>query len=220
MCCYDGAFLDAPEEQFLHELVAKVPQLRAKLPAVYIVDGYWDGQYLGRKTATRPHEYRNPQFPAHFARTRCVFADEVGFCELEKFARERGQHPWSFKPSVCWLFPMQESDGRPEAPVADQREDPFQLPDYPGYETIVNCGRHDETGRPWTEALAAERAWLAQAHSLPILGSPGNTVEELLGTPYCAAPEAPPSSASISSSASSQSSASPPGANPRCSPRK
>jgi len=160
MCCYDGAFLEAQEEQFLHELLAKVPQLRAKLPDPYIVDGYWDGEYLGRKTAARPHEYRNAQFPAHFTRTRCVFADAVGLCELEKFARARGQHPWTFKPSVCWLFPMQESAGQPVAPVADQREDPFQLADYPGYETIVNCGRHDAAGRPWPEALAAEGAWL------------------------------------------------------------
>jgi hypothetical protein len=180
MCCYDGAYLDPQEEQFLHELVAKVPQLRAHLPETYIVDGDWNGEPLGRKTATRPHPYRNPQFPAHFMRTRCVFADEIGFCTLEKFARHRGQHPWTFKPSVCWLFPMQETDGEPAAPVADPRADPYQLPDYPGYATVVGCGRHDPAGRPWTEALARERAWLAQAKSLPILGSEGHSVDELL----------------------------------------
>ncbi len=173
-------FLEPEEELFLHELIAKVPQLRARLPETYIVDGYWDGEYFGRKTATRPHDYRNPQFPVHFTRTRCVFADEAGFCELEKFARARGRHPWTFKPSVCWLFPMQESGGKPKAPVADRRQDPFQLPDYPGYETVVNCGRHDPAGRPWKQALAGERAWLAQAPSLPVLGSPGNSVDELL----------------------------------------
>jgi hypothetical protein len=193
MCCYDGAFLDPQEEQFLHELVAKVQQLRAHLPQVYIVDGYWDGEYLGRKTATRPHAYRNPQFPAHFTRTRCVFADAAGWCELEKFARLRGQHPWTFKPSVCWLFPMQESDGKAEAPIADARKDPYQLPDYPGYATVVPCGRHDAAGRPWKQVLAAERAWLGQARSLPILGSPGNSVDELLaagaaGNPAADAP--------------------------------
>jgi hypothetical protein len=180
MCCYDGAYLDSQEEQFLHELVAKVPQLRAALPDPYVVDGYWNGESLGRKTATRPHEYRNPQFPAHFMRTRCVFADAIGFCTLEKFARDRGQHPWTFKPSVCWLFPMQESQGEPEAPVADPREDPHQAPGYPGYATVVSCGRHDPAGRPWTQALARERAWLAQAKSLPVLGSKGHSVDELL----------------------------------------
>ena len=180
MCCHDGAYLDPEEEQFLHELVAKVPQLRAGLPAQFIEDGYWDGELLGRKTATRPHEYRNPGFPAHFPRTRCVFADAVGFCRLETFARARGQHPWTFKPSVCWLFPMQESRGQPQAPIADPRADPHRLPDYPGYATVVPCGRHDPAGRPWSVALAREREWLAQARSLPILGSPGHSVDELL----------------------------------------
>ncbi len=191
MCCHDGAYLDPQEEQFLHELVAKVPQLRAQLPDTYIVDGYWNGEPLGRKTATRPQEYRNPQFPAHFTRTRCVFADEIGFCTLEKFARHRGQHPWTFKPSVCWLFPMQESEGEPEAPLADPRQDPYRLADYPGYATVVSCGRHDPAGRPWTEALARERAWLAQAKSLPILGSAGHSVDELLADCPSAEPPAP-----------------------------
>ncbi len=193
MCCYDGAFLEPQEEQFLQELVAKVPPLRARLPDPFIVDGFWDGEYLGRKTATRPQVYRNAQFPAHFTRTRCVFADETGWCELEKFARARGQHPWSFKPAVCWQFPMQEAAGEPEAPVADNRKDPHRLADYPGYATLVPCGRHDPAGRPWTEALAAERAWLAQAKALPILGSAGNSVAELLaaGSGDDQDPEAP-----------------------------
>jgi Protein of unknown function (DUF3109) len=182
MCCYDGAYLDPQEERFLHELVAKVPQLRDRLPDTYVVEGSWNGELLGRKTATRPHEYRNPLYPAHFTRTRCVFADESGFCTLETFARSRGQHPWTFKPSVCWLFPMQESEGEPAAPVADPRADPHQLPDYPGYATVVGCGRHDPAGRPWTEALARERAWLAQVKSLPILGSAGHSVDELLAS--------------------------------------
>ena len=113
------------------------------------------------EAATRPHAYRNPRFPAHFTRTRCVFADGQFCLKLEKFARSRAQHPWTFKPSVCWLFPMQESAGKPVAPVADQREDPFQLADYPGYETIVNCGRHDAAGR--LDRSAGGRAGLVGA---------------------------------------------------------
>jgi len=180
MCCHDGAYLEPQEERFLQELVAKVPALRARLPDPFIIDGYWNGEALGRKTATRPHDYRNPRFPAHFTRTRCVFADAIGFCELEKFARARGQHPWTFKPSVCWLFPLQATGGAPEAPLADARKDPYRAAGYPGYATVVSCGRHDAEGHPWSEALAAERAWLAQAKSLPVLGAAGNSVDELL----------------------------------------
>ena len=181
MCCYDGVYLEPREEAFLRELVAKVPQLREGLPEEFIVDGWWNGEYLGRKTAVRPQEYRNPEFPAHFTRTRCVFSDAQGYCRLESFARARGQHPWTFKPSVCWMFPLHDSeDGVPEPPPVDPADDPFRTETYPGHTTTTYCGRHQPGGRPWREALAAEIDYLKRAPSLPLLGSPGYTVGELL----------------------------------------
>jgi hypothetical protein len=179
-CCYDGVYLLPAEEAFLRELVQCVPQLRAALPAEFIVDGYWGGEHMGRKTATRPHEYRSPDYPAHFARTRCVFADDVGFCELEKFARGRGQHPWTFKPTTCWMFPLQDDAGEPAAPVRSEADDPYHTPEYPGYATCVPCGHQDPRGKPWREALRNEIAYLQQAPQLPLLGTPGHTVAELL----------------------------------------
>ena len=86
-CCYDGVYLLPAEEKFLRELVARGPALREAVPAEFIVDGYWGGAFFGRKTATRPHDYRSADYPAHFSRTRCVFADVKGYCELEKLAR-------------------------------------------------------------------------------------------------------------------------------------
>lgn len=176
------------EEAFLRELVSKVPALREALPEEFIIDGWWDGELLGRKTATRPHEYRSPDFPAHFTRTRCVFADGQGYCRLESFARQRGQHPWTFKPATCWLFPLQEQDGKPESPVRRSSDDPFRTEGYPGYANFVPCGTHDQKGAPWRKALAAEIRYLGQAASLPLLGSPGHSVNELLAvTSSCAA---------------------------------
>ena len=180
MCCYDGVYLEPQEEQFLHELVARLPALRAHLPAEYIVEGYWNGEHLGRKTATRPQEYKSSAFPAHFTRTRCVFGDAQGFCELEKLARSRGQHPWTFKPAVCWQFPLHETDGEPEPPPMHGRDDPHRTKGYPGYSTIVPCGRHTPDGKPWREAIRGELDYLAAASELPILGSPGHTVDDLL----------------------------------------
>ena len=179
-CCYDGVYLRPTEEQFLRELVARVPGLRDVLPEEFIVDGYWAGALLGRKTATRPHDYRSGDYPAHFSRTRCVFADAKGYCELEKLARANGMHPWSFKPATCWMFPLQEEDGKPAAPVSGPEDDPYHTEEYPGYATCVPCGRNDETGRPWHEALREEIQYLAAASQLPLLGSPGHTVDELL----------------------------------------
>lgn len=181
MCCYDGVYLEPQEEAFLRELVARLPELAAKLPHEFIVEGWWNGRHLGRKTATRPHAYRNPDFPAHFTRTRCVFADAQGFCELEKLARGRGQHPWTFKPATCWLFPLHEDDGEPEPPPRAPVDDPYRQPGYPGYSTFVHCGRHDPAGRPWQEALLRETHYLVQAQQLPLLNSPGHTLDDLLG---------------------------------------
>jgi hypothetical protein len=181
MCCYDGAYLLEGEEAFLAELLARVPALREAIPDPFVVDGFWNGEKLGRKTATRPHDSRGAEFPAHFARTRCVFADEAGFCRLESFARSRGQHPWTFKPAICWLHPLQEEHGEPVAPVASPEKDPYREPGYPGYASFTSCGRHRADGRPWREALRAEIGYLRAARQLPLLGSPGHTVDELLG---------------------------------------
>jgi hypothetical protein len=159
-CCYDGVYLQPGEERELRDLVAREPALRARLPAEFIVDGYWDGKLLGRKTATRPHAYRSPDFPAHFAPTRCVFADVVGFCELQKLALAQGLHPWAYKPTTCWMFPLQDDDGVPAAPVANPEEDPYATDNYPGYANFVPCGRHDAQGRPWRDALQQEIAYL------------------------------------------------------------
>lgn len=159
-CCYDGVYLQADEERDLRNLVAREPALRARVPEEFIVDGYWNGKQLGRKTATRAHEYRSADFPAHFARTRCVFADDAGYCELQKLALEKKMHPWSFKPTTCWMFPLQDDDGVPAAPVASPEEDPYATPGYPGFANFVPCGRHDAQGRPWREALQKEIAYL------------------------------------------------------------
>lgn len=179
-CCYDGVYLMQGEEQFLRELVQHLPALAAKLPAEFIVDGHWDGEYMGRKTATRPQSYAAADFPAHFTRTRCVFSDARGYCELEKFAREGGQHPWSYKPTTCWMFPLQDEDGEPSAPVNGPEDDPYRTTGYAGYASCVPCGRHEAGGRPWREALAREVDYLEQAVQLPLLNSPGHTVGELL----------------------------------------
>jgi len=180
-CCYDGVYLQPGEEAFLRELVQRLPALAAKVPAEFVVDGYWDGEFMGRKTATRPETYSAADFPAHFTRTRCVFGDSRGYCELEKFAREGGQHPWSYKPTTCWMFPLQDEDGAPSTPVSGPEDDPYRTADYPGYASCLPCGRHQtQGGRPWRESLAREVAYLEQATQLPLLGSPGHTVDELL----------------------------------------
>lgn len=180
MCCHDGVYLMAGEEEFLKELVARVPDLRAAIPQNFIEDGFWNGTFYGRKTVTRPYEYQSSQFPAHFPRTRCVFGDADGLCELEKFARRRGNHPWSFKPAACWLFPLSAENGSPVPPPMDPTLDPYYQPGYPGYVSAVPCGRHDPMGQPWWETLRMEVEYLDAAKGLPVLGSLGHMLKDLL----------------------------------------
>jgi hypothetical protein len=171
MCCHDGVYLSAEEERRLKQLVDSTPALRARLPAEYVVDGWWNGHPLGRKTATRPHAYRNTEWPAHFPRTRCVFADEAGRCELQKLGLQRKRHAWRYKPFTCWMFPLDERDGRALPPSADPAGDPYRTAQYPGFVSVVPCGRHDPEGQPWQRALARELQHFDEVKTLAEFGS-------------------------------------------------
>ena len=173
MCCHDGVYLDEGEERRLRALVERTPQLRARLPAEYIVDAWIDGEQAGRKTAVRPHAYRNPAWPAHFARTRCVFADEAGLCELQKLGLARHQHPWRYKPFTCWMFPLglDADTGAVEQPETDPADDPAAGPGYPGFVTVIPCGRHDPEGEPWWQVLSGELAHFDAVRGQPGYGS-------------------------------------------------
>jgi len=105
-------------------------------------------------------------------------------------ARSRGQHPWTFKPTTCWMFPLQDDDGDFVEPVRNTADDPYVTSDYPGYASCVPCGRHDPAGVPWRQSLAREIQYFEAAPELPLFGTTGHTVEELLagtGGQPCAA---------------------------------
>jgi hypothetical protein len=171
MCCHDGVYLSPIEERRLRRLVESTPELKARLPDEYVIEGWWNGKRLGRKTATRPHTYANPDYPGHFPRTRCVFADEIGLCELQKLGLRRRQHPWRYKPFTCWMFPLDEQDGQAVPPSPESGEDPYQAPGYPGFVSVVPCGRHDPNGATWERALSGELEHFEAVKSLPQRGS-------------------------------------------------
>ena len=155
MCCYDGVYLGPGEEAALAATVRDHPAAFPVLPAAFVVDGAWKG-VPGRKTAVRAHAYRAPGFPAHFARTRCVFALADGRCSLQVLAEALGEHPWARKPRACWLHPLHETPAGLVPPPVDPAADRDRWPGYPGFVSFTECGRHRPDGRPWSEVLEPE----------------------------------------------------------------
>jgi hypothetical protein len=155
-CCYDGAYLSAEDEQRIQAVLSEEAAFFAFLPDPPIVLGQWRDQTPGRKTATQPFDYTSVDFPAHFTRTRCVFAQENGRCSLQVIAVRRGKHPWTYKPTACWAHPLHVSPSGLEPPPVQQAADPDRCEGYPGFSTFTPCGQHRADGRPWREVFAEE----------------------------------------------------------------
>jgi hypothetical protein len=168
MCCHDGAWLEPDEVQPLRARLFRAR--RERWPALaHVPERALVRLESGTKTATQPHVYRRV-LPAHFPPTRCVFALPDARCGLQVAATEAGEHPWAWKPRACWMHPLREGAGpdgapRPLPPPRDPHGDWDRAPDYPGYVSHTECGRHREDGLPWEEALSGELArWRATRH--------------------------------------------------------
>ena len=193
MCCYDGVYVGEEEAAVLRALAARegaffrAAGLELPPPAAVVVEGVWEGEDSGQKTAVRPHPFarRVAGYPGHFADTACVFLLADGRCALQALAVERGRHPWYYKPFGCWqhpiaVVPAAEAPGvavaaapAGAAPAVvrldDETTDPYRLPDYDGYVTRTWCGRTAPAGRPASEVLSAELAFLGAIAGRPLL---------------------------------------------------
>jgi hypothetical protein len=163
ICCYDGVYLLEDEEDMLKTTVQRYPEYFQHLPEEFVVDGNWLDIQVGRKTAVKPYAYTFKDFPAHFEHTRCVFALESGLCSLQKAATELDFHPWKFKPTACWSFPLRIQNGKVSNPPAQEEQDPdFIDENYPGYSKFVPCGKHHDDGTSWYQHYQQELLYLKQ----------------------------------------------------------
>lgn len=154
-CCYDGVYLTAEDEKRIAEAREISPTLFSFLPTNPVVKSSWQGHEPGRKTATKPWTYLAEDFPDHFTKTRCVFALDDGRCSLQVLAVTRSEHPWTYKPTACWLHPLKATQNKLIPPPVAQAEDPDAQEGYPGYVTYTPCGQLEET-KPWRETFSAE----------------------------------------------------------------
>jgi len=154
-CCYDGVYLTPDDEIRIKSAIGLCADFFSFLPIFPIVESSWRDHGSGMKTSTRPWDYVSPDFPPHFSKTRCVFAISDGRCSLQIFAIQRGEHPWSYKPTACWMHPLRLGSGGLVPPSISQDNDPDSYDDYPGYVTYTPCARLSNDA-PWREVFREE----------------------------------------------------------------
>ena len=156
MCCHDGVWLSEEDLEKIQEAKA-LGNSDFFFPEESVVMSKWSDGDFYPKTAVREFNYLNPNWPEHFPRTRCAFADDQGLCGLELLARSRGENPWRYKPQACWLHPLTEKDGELLPPPFSKDEDPYNLGlEYPGFSTQTPCGSHQKEGDIWHLVLFEE----------------------------------------------------------------
>jgi len=143
-CCYDGVHLSGEEAAYVEKIA------ESDLGEMMDVDGLVIPVERGLKTATRVAEEGElaDDFPQHFAKTRCVFLDKDGLCELQKLAIWQGVHPWVHKPLTCWMHPLVlipagKWEERPVLTIVNSQNDPQRKQSYAGYASCTHCGRKD-----------------------------------------------------------------------------
>lgn len=165
MCCYDGVYLDRETEDLLQFILKDQSawfRQHGIDPSRAITDGQWNGKLAGRKTATIPYEFSSAvsNYPHHFNDTSCVFRMMDGKCALQVLAMEQKLHPWSYKPSACWLHPIHIDQGRIR--IYDKKDDPYRSEDYPGFQSWTTCGAAVCDGQAAYIVLAAELTYLSE----------------------------------------------------------
>lgn len=186
MCCHDGVFLNDRDEERIQAAIIGNPKLFEFLPPVPVIDAerpLEDGSTEpARRTAVAPYEYKNPEFPQHFSRTRCVFALPDHRCSLQVAASEQGEDPWKYKPRACWMHPIAFTfAGDAVAPAVHTRDDIARTKNYPGYYSYTECGRHrplPQKGAPWRETLSLEVKRLSEEGIYVYDLLPGRLIDE------------------------------------------
>lgn len=158
-CCYDGVYATKEEEDRIRALRKKAPAYFAAVPEDFTEDGEWGFLFHGKRTKLRAHDYTKPDYPAHFGKTKCVLALPNGECAPQRAGADLGYHPWRFKPSICWKFPLIGlfNDNAMEKPHYFGEPDPHAYDDTQrGYLSFLPCATVDENGLSWKQVYRHE----------------------------------------------------------------
>lgn len=158
-CCYDGVYATQAEEMAIKQLRKRVPSYFRGIPKEFTEDGEWGFLFHGKRTKLRAHDYSKPDYPAHFGRTKCVLALPNGECAPQRAGADLGYHPWRFKPSICWKFPLIGlfNDNAMEKPHYFGEPDPHAYDDTQrGYLSFLPCAVVLENGVSWKQVYRHE----------------------------------------------------------------
>ncbi|HYL82070.1 MAG TPA: hypothetical protein VEU07_14725 [Candidatus Acidoferrum sp.] len=97
-------------------------------------------------------------------------------CSLQLLSQRLGRHPWYYKPMKCWMHPITlEGDERSVLVLHDDRTDPYRLPAYDGFVSKIFCGKSCPGGKPASEVLSDELAFLSRIVGRDLSPSPPPT---------------------------------------------
>ena len=168
MCCNKGGPIGEEEEELLRKLLKKHKgffEKVANLPEDPL-DVY---TMLGQRTVqtkTRPVKYRSDlNVPENFSPAACVFLDDEYRCTLQLLSVHLGKHPWYYKPSGCWMHPVQVGrDAQPAITIfAKEDYDPDVNDVEAFFAPFTKCGESCGDGVPGYQLFKEELAVLSQA---------------------------------------------------------
>jgi len=169
MCCYDGVHVSRESADVITHLTQTHKEFFAglglDLPDRVIVQGEWQWKRGGLKTAVKPRDFSHTVegYPAHFQDTACVFLTREGRCALQLLSLHVGRHPWYYKPVKCWLHPITvEGDEEGVLVLHSETSDPYRLPGYDGFVSVIFCGRSRPDGTPASTVLSQELTFLSR----------------------------------------------------------
>lgn len=158
-CCTHGVWLEPEEGEFLKSQEAylreNLPKIGMDVTGIKLIDeSEQSGRFVSSTATKKSH---NPRAPEGWQHSACSFRREDGACGLQLLAVHEGKHPWHYKPTYCWLFPIDidEELSPPQIEVIHAKDDPE-------FTAKTQCGTPQANGKPGYEIFAREIAALSE----------------------------------------------------------
>lgn len=180
-CCAWGTQLDQHGAADLREIVVTYRPFFETLGMDLDPDEltYDTGTRVGdnetHRTQIRPRSYDTTELrpPPGLPDTACVMLTSDGRCSLQALGMDQGVHPWTYKPPVCWAYPILTVTT--DEPVSEEGDWYLSMPDAGdpldrgAPHPCPPCAQPVAGARPAFEVLDQELTRLGTTSSRPAL---------------------------------------------------